>query len=129
MNSTNWLLKFDLDCEAVITYAQRQLAAHDIRLVRSFDLKSACATYPEFTCPHHGDAPCDCQMVVLLAYSKNSPPASLVVHSHRGQTEIEMVNSPNHPPQPELVEAIMTALEPGTRYAFSFREWAEVNEE
>ncbi len=127
MNSTNWLLKFNMDCETVIRYAQRQLREKQVRVVRSFDLKSACATAPDFTCPHHGDAPCDCQLVVLLAYGRSGPPVSLVLHSHHGQTEVEVVNSPDYAPPDELVETIRAALEPGTRYAFSFREWADAN--
>lgn len=118
MNSTRWLLRLRMDCEEALAYAQRQLTEHHVKVVRSFDLKSARATCPEIVCPNHGDAPCDCQLVVLLAYGSSGSPASLVVYSHHGQTEIEITNPLDHVPQPELLETIITALESGARNVF-----------
>ncbi len=119
MNPTNWLLRLKMDCEGAVAYAQRQLTVHHIKIVRSFDLQSARAACPEITCPHHGDMPCDCQLVVLLAYGSSGPPASLVVYSHHGQTEIEITHPLDHAPQSELLETITTALQSGIPNAFS----------
>lgn len=106
-----------MDSEAAIRQIRNGLTAQDLRVVRSFDLKSACASYPDLTCPHHNDGPCDCQLVVLLVYgsagAKAGAPASLVVHSRRGQTEIDLVDSPDHRPDPGLVDCIRLVLSQG----------------
>jgi len=127
MSHTTRLMKFDMDCEAVIVQIRRHLAGLGVRVVRSFDLQSACASYPDLICPHHGDAPCDCQLVVLLAYGKEGPPASLVLHSHRGQTEIDLVESPDHKPGRELVYSIRMALVPENMYPVTLNEMADVS--
>lgn len=113
MSRTTHLLKLEMDCEAVILLIGRRLSRLGIRVVRSFDLQSACASFPDLTCPHHGNAPCDCQMVVLLVYAQTGAPASIVVHSHRSQTEVGLVDSPDQKPNPELVESIRMALTGG----------------
>ncbi len=104
------LVKFDMDCEAAIAQIRRCLVEHGVRVVRSFDLQTACATFPDLTCPHHGDDPCDCQLVVLLVYGDDGTPASVVVHSHWGQTGIDLVVSHDQMPSPKLVSSIHIAL-------------------
>ncbi len=96
MNQATHLATLDLDCETVIAQLSRQFAAWGLRVVRSFDLQSACASFSDLICPHHGDAVCDCQMVVLLVYGTEAVPASLVIHTHRGKTDIDLVDSPSN---------------------------------
>lgn len=121
------LVKLDQDCESVIKQTRRRLAELGVRTVRSFDLQSACASYPDLICPHHGDAPCDCQLVVLLAYGKQGPPVSLVVHSHRGQTEINLVESPDHRPDRKLVDSIRMVFATDALYSIPWSELADVS--
>jgi hypothetical protein len=111
MNKTNHLAKLDLDCEAAIGYLRNILSELGVRTLRSFDLQSACASYPELTCPHHQDSQCDCQLVVLLAYGTGNSPGSLIVHSHGGQTEIDLVISPGNRPNRNLEDTIRLAFE------------------
>ncbi len=125
MNQANWLYRFNQDCEAVIAQAQRRLAEGGYRLVRSFDLQSACASHPDMTCPHHGDAPCDCQLVVLLVYGESGPPASLVIHSHRGQTDVGVVITTEDFPQSGLIEALRLVFADSKRYVSPFYGYAE----
>lgn len=126
MSQNTRLITLDLSCEEVIKQIRHRLAEYGVRTVRSFDLQSACASYPDLTCPHHGDGPCDCQLVVLLAYGKGATPASLVVHSHRGQTEIDLVDSPNNRPPKELVRIIHLAFEKGVGSPYLVNEVANV---
>lgn len=113
MNYNTRLISLDLDCEEVIEQVRHRLKVFGVRTIRSFDLKSACASYPDLTCPHHENSPCDCQLVVLLAYGQRSSPASIIIHSHRGQTEVDLVDSPNNRPPKELVRIIHLAFEKG----------------
>ena len=111
MSKNTRLITIDLECEDVIMQIRRRLSEHDVRTVRSFDLKSACASYPDMTCPHHGESHCDCQLVVLLAYGKSSIPASITIHSRKGLTEVDLVDSPNNRPQNDLDQLIRLTLE------------------
>lgn len=110
MKNEDYLSTLNLDSETVITQLDEQLSSRGVRVVRSFDLQSACASFPDQTCPHHRDTPCDCQLVVLLVYGAEGTPASLVLHSHRGVTDIDLVDSPGHRPDKELVEVIRASF-------------------
>ncbi len=111
MPRTTPLITFDMDCQPAIARLRAMAAAQGLRVVRSFDLRSACATPPDLTCSHHGDVPCDCQVVVLLVYGEQSLfPASLLLHAHRGQTQIEMAASSAQSPQHDLETAVRAAI-------------------
>jgi len=114
MNQATRLSTINLDCEAVIFQLSKQLQDWGLRVVRSFDLQSACASYPDLIYPHHGDSPCDCQMVVLLVYGAGVTPASVVLHSYRGNTDVELVDTPDNRPDKRLVEMIRLAFETET---------------
>lgn len=104
-------LSLALPCETAIRVVTGCLNAQGMKVVRSFDLRSACATFPDNVCPHHGTSPCDCQLVVLLVYGKQPGPASLVMHGHRMQTEIQLAVSPEMKTAPGLISGIYEALE------------------
>ncbi len=124
MSQINHVAILRADCESTIRHIHRRLNRLGIRVVRSFDLRSACASAPDFTCPHHEAAPCDCQLVILLAYRGEGYPASIVVHSHDGQTEVDLVHSPEYPPSPTLTEYVHSALFSGVSAPVSVEEWA-----
>lgn len=84
-----------------------------LRVQKSFDLQSACASLSDSTCPHHGSAPCDCQLIVLLVYGAGSRPVSLILHSHRGQSELQWDQNPAYPPDPESRAFIQQILYSG----------------
>lgn len=111
MNTDNCLLTLQSDCETVITEIKKRLSGRGYTVMRSFDLKSACASYPDLICPHHGEPPCDCQLVVLLVYENETSPVSLVIHSHRGQTEVTKVTFPDTQSDPELNASIRSTME------------------
>lgn len=110
MNGQTPLRIFFYDCEKVIHQATQNLAAAGLRVVRSFDLRSACASFADNVCPHHGTAPCDCQLVVLLIYGVGTGPVSLILHSHQGQTEMQWDEAPEVRPNPELKAQILREL-------------------
>jgi hypothetical protein len=126
MNQATRITTLNLECESVISQMARPLTQWGLRIVRSFDLQSACASFPDLTCPHHGDTPCDCQLVVLLIYGADAHPASVVLHSHRGKTDIDLVDSPNNRPTPDLVEMIRQVFSNGFEVPLHQNEWADV---
>ncbi len=101
---------FFSDCETVIRQVSENLEAIGLRVVRSFDLRAACASSADNVCPHHGTAPCDCQLVVLLIYGFGTTPVSLILHSHREQTEMQWDEAPNARPSPEGQAFILQAM-------------------
>ena len=126
MNQATRLSTLNLDCETVIAKITRTLTQQGLRVVRSFDLQSACASFPDLTCPHHGNSPCDCQLIVLLIYGNDPTPASVVLHTHRGKTDVDLVDTPNNRPDPDLVEMIKLVFATGTEPALFRNEWADV---
>ncbi len=85
------------------------LQSNGLQVVRSFDLQSACASYPGQLCPHHHEDVCDCQLVVLLIYGGVSQPISLIAHSNDGITQIGLGQFPNERPNP-ILESRVTAV-------------------
>lgn len=61
------------------------------------------------TCPHHAGN-CDCDLVVLLVYGTEQPPATIVAHSHNGKTWFSLADGPSERPLPELFKQIKSAL-------------------
>lgn len=117
MNQATRFSTFNLDCETVIARFSRQLESRGLWVVRSFDLKSAYDSYPDMTCPHHSDSVCDWQMVILLVYGAETAPVSVVLHSHRGNTEVELVDPPNNRHDKSLVDVIRLGWETSVRSA------------
>ncbi len=111
MSQATRLSTLNMDGESTIAHLTRWLAHYGLRIVRGFDLQSACASVTDLTCPHHGDYPCDCQLVVLLVYGVDTPPASIVLHTHRGKTDIDLIDSPNNRPGQQFKKTIKLAVE------------------
>lgn len=84
-----------------------------LRVYRSFDLRTARSASIDCTCPHHGTADCDCQMVVLLIYGASGQPATLVLHGYDEHAWVVLAETPD----PELEEVIATALNPSIQYS------------
>ena len=106
------LLALEYPCDRTVYWVTESLKNAGLRVVTSFNLQSARAAASPCTCPHHGTADCDCQMVVLLVYGSDSSPATLVAHGHDGQTWLSLVETPEQQPSPKLKESIELALKP-----------------
>jgi len=94
MNQSRQPLALRQECEEAIAQVIGCLSRNDLRVVRSFDLRSARAASDDFPCPRHGTLPCDCQFVVLLIYGTAVQPATLLAQGHDGQTWFSLVISP-----------------------------------
>jgi len=103
------LLTLAQNHEEALSDVTLSLQSNGLQVVRSFDLQSACASYPGQLCPHHLEDVCDCQLVVLLIYGGVSQPISLIAHSNDGVTQIGLGQFPNEKPNP-LLESRITAV-------------------
>ncbi len=95
-------------CEATADRLQRHLLRGGFRALQTFDLQDARLGLDDCTCPHHGAAECDCQMIVVLVYGKTPEPATLILHGHDGQTWISLAEQTA---DPNLLMAVRSALE------------------
>ena len=105
---------FTLDCpsDEAVRWITEALANADLQAVTSFDLTTARATQSECSCPQHGTAACDCQMVVLLVYGTEAVPVTVVLHGRDGHVSLSLADTPGKRPPRELTSAVLAALRP-----------------
>ena len=127
MTHATYLSTLNLDCESTIRQLTNWLESRGLRVVRSFDLQSACASLPDLSCPHHVDSPCDCQLVVLLIYGSKAVPASVVLHSHRGKTDSDLVDTPDYRLDKDLEQTIRLAFDTDLGSTLRFQEQINVS--
>lgn len=84
--------------ETILRLVTENLEEAGLHVVKSFDLRSACGSLNGNVCSHHGTAPCDCQLVVMLLFGLGARPLSLILHSHQGQTEMQWDEAPDPRP-------------------------------
>lgn len=119
---------YDCNGETAAQAATEALTRRGLRVVRSFDLRSAMATHADCECPHHGTAQCTCQFVVLLVYGDPSTvpggaPVVITAHSRDAQAQVQIVrptgmlrdlkavrDDADTRPDTRLVEQVMAAL-------------------
>lgn len=111
MYQTTPLLTLSTDWQTALAWAIAQLDHAGLQVRRSFDLLAARTAHLDCSCPHHGTELCDCQMVVLLVYDQQNPPATLVVHSRDRQTQFALVETPQQRLNPKLQASIWYALD------------------
>jgi hypothetical protein len=112
MYQSSVIIPLQTDSQSAIEQLLRKLNLAGLQVVRSFDLKVARAAHVGCSCPHHGTEQCDCQMVVLLVYDQDGPPATLVIHGYDGQTQIALVDTSEQRPASQLVEEIVQIILP-----------------
>lgn len=110
MNGQTPFRIFFVDCETVIRQITQNLEIVGLRVVRSFDLRSACGSFPDNVCSHHSTSSCDCQLVVLLIFGVGTL-VSLILHSHRGQTELMWEVIPEARPSLEWQACLRNIME------------------
>jgi hypothetical protein len=105
------VLSIQHSCDEVVAGLTQTLTQHGLGVTRSFDLHSARVAYANCTCPHHGTALCDCQLVVLLVYEQGGGPITLLVHGRDGQTSVSLADGGLITVESERLEAtILKAL-------------------
>jgi hypothetical protein len=115
MYQTSAIITLQADSQTAIEQSMQRLNLAGLQVMRSFDLRVARAAHVGCNCPHHGTDQCDCQMVVLLVYDQDSPPATLVVHGHDGETQFALVDTPEQHPAPELINTIVHSITPAPK--------------
>ena len=109
----NWnisLLELSEDSETAVSTVIDRLHKSGMGAVRSFDLRSACAAYPDRSCPHHGKASCDCQLVILLVFDPLEQPATVMLHTYNGETQVGLAASPTQHPSARLENRLRRVL-------------------
>ncbi len=116
MNDNSPFLQLPWVCDQAVRWLEAHLVEAGMRVIRSFDLRSARVAEAGCPCPYHGTAQCDCQMVVLLVYLGNRGPVSIIAHGQGQQTWLVVVDTAEQPADPFLVaalnQAVDTALSP-----------------
>jgi hypothetical protein len=110
MNTAFPSLTVEQPSEEAVRHIIGQLERVGLQVMQTFDLQKARTAHADCPCPHHGARECDCQIVVLLVYARDLPPASLIAHGHAGRTWFYLVNTPQQPADPSLEERIMNTL-------------------
>jgi hypothetical protein len=95
MNQSSLLLSVNVACDEAVSQIVERVRAIGWRVMRSFNLQAAREAHLECTCPHHGTARCDCQMVVLLVYMDTGEPLTLIAHGRAGNTQFALADSSN----------------------------------
>ena len=100
-----------IDCggEKATDWVTSRLEGAALRVTPTFDLRSARAVSSTCACPYHGTEVCDCQMVVLLVYHGQRPPATVVLHGHQGRTWMVLAEAPNAGLEAEITAALAVA--------------------
>ena len=117
MNQSTLLFSVNMGCDEAVSKAVERARLQGWRVMRSFNLQAAREAHLECTCPHHGTARCDCQMVVLLVYMEGGEPLTLIAHGRAGRTQFALADSsdPNGNQRARLETVLHSALRIGSR--------------
>ena len=105
-------LVLDKTCDQALRWTEQELHDAGFRVVQTFDLQVARLAHPECTCPHHGQAQCNCQMVVLLVYRKQEDPTTLIIHGQENKSSFSMALPVDRHNNQQLEIAIRHVLTP-----------------
>jgi hypothetical protein len=96
---------------------QEGLVRSGLQVLPSFDLQAARAGQEGSSCPQHGTAPCECQMIVLLVYGSSGYPATLVLYSQDEMTCLNLLDGYPQQYEPGLTDLIQRAILETTLFA------------
>ncbi len=109
MNLGKELVSVHQDAEEVIPWVIDAFTKVGFRVMRSFDLQSACAPHHS-PCPHHGKVPCSCQLIILIVYDWYSKPHAVTIHGHDGHSQIGLAEASGYPASKPFEETLNFAL-------------------
>ena len=104
------LIKLQFTGNEAVSWITDVLQSSSLRVMTSFDSQLTRTTPTPPTCPHHGTAACDCQIVILLVYDQDGQPATLLADGQDGETWISLVVAPGQRPHPRLENKIKEAV-------------------
>jgi len=110
VNSLSPFLSLPGSAEETLLRLRPCLSRAGLRVLQTFDLNDARLAAADCPCPHHGQAACDCQMVVLLVYGEAASPLTLILHSNEGQTRLSLVDTPAQQPESSVRLCVERAL-------------------
>lgn len=99
-------------CDEAALWVVRRLEQTGFHVVRTFDLQAARSAHLDCPCPYHGTAQCTCQMVVVLVYHGNRPPATMVIHGNDEASWFYLINIPQQHVGRRLEKNIQEVLNP-----------------
>ena len=111
MHSMSPFLSINSPCEKALQWTKQQLFQAGLRALQTFDLQAARLGLHDCTCPNHGMAACDCQLVVLLVYGEMAEPATLILHGNDGKTWLSIADDPRQRTNAQLTTEIQRSLE------------------
>ena len=91
MNPNRPILSLQQDCDTAVPLIVTRMQKSGLQVICTFDLHQTRTAETDCSCPHHGTDQCDCQMIVLLVYGKDTHPVSVIAHGHNGQTRFSLV--------------------------------------
>jgi hypothetical protein len=97
--------------DEVLPWLRQRLSQAGLRVMQTFDLNTARLDLEDCPCPQHGTDKCDCQMIVLLVYGKDSGPATLILHGNDGQTWLSLIHTPAQKADSSIRASIGHALQ------------------
>jgi hypothetical protein len=98
------------DGKTALAFTIQLLINAGLQVARTFELDSACASFTNKVCPHSGEAPCGCQVFVLLVLNGISTPVSLVLHSCKDITEVFLDGGGDQPECQDIYIRIIEVL-------------------
>jgi hypothetical protein len=110
MTATSPFVIFRRPCDEAVAWGIRKLEQSELQTMRTFDLRAARLAHLDCPCPHHGTGQCNCQMVVLLVYQENIPPATLVIHGNEETSWFYLIDRPQQPNRQPLEKKIQEVL-------------------
>ena len=113
MNQNRPILYIQQPCDDAVQDFMKRMNRAGLYAVRTFDLHDTRKGEADCSCPYHGTAQCDCQIVILLVYAEDDRPISLVVHGQNSQTWFSVVESPAlaNPHLEALLRGLLTPSE------------------
>lgn len=104
------LIKLAFTGNEAVSWITDVLQSSGLRVMTSFDSQLTRTIVAPSTCPHHGTAACDCQIVILLVYDQDGQPATLLADGQDGETWISLVVAPGQRPHARLENKIKEAV-------------------
>ena len=99
-------------CHEALAWAKAQLSQTGLRVLQTFDLKTARYALADEPCPYHETSICDCQMVILLIYGMTDDPAILILQGSDGKTWFSLENNSLYKMDLFMCACIEEALQP-----------------
>jgi hypothetical protein len=110
MDGSTGIFFVNAPCNEALLRVRRSLERVGLRALETFDLQVARSSGSECTCPHHGTAECDCQMIVLLIYGEGTTPAALMLHGSDGRTWVSLPDGAACGTESLIEAAVVSAL-------------------